>query len=182
YPRAQVEPGSPVSYPALVTDVRNFGFFVDVPDLAMGGLVPLSMLEDDFYVFDPARSRLVGRRTRRVVGLGDRPLVQIAKVDSFKKQVDFRLASSSGKTGLPVSAHGGRAGNQRFPGTGEGPRRRGGRGGSSVGTKTAERKPVKPSGSDFRDGPKGSGRGGRGGSSGPRPSPAGGPRSGRRTR
>ncbi|MGE3313019.1 MAG: ribonuclease R [Limisphaerales bacterium] len=182
YLRAQVESGSPVSYPALVTDVRNFGFFVDVPDLAMGGLVPLSMLEDDFYVFDPARSRLVGRRTRRVVGLGDRPLVQIAKVDSFKKQVDFRLASSSGKTGLPVSAHGGRAGNQRFPGTGEGPRRRGGRGGSSVGTKTAERKPVKPSGSDFRDGPKGSGRGGRGGSSGPRPSPAGGPRSGRRTR
>ena len=78
-------------YPALVTDVRNFGFFVDVPGLAMSGLVPLSTVEDDFFVFDAARSQLVGRRTRRVIRLGDKVTVQIAKVDTFKKQVDFRL-------------------------------------------------------------------------------------------
>ena len=35
-----------------MTDVRNFGFFVDVTGLAMSGLVPLSLMEDDFYVFD----------------------------------------------------------------------------------------------------------------------------------
>jgi len=34
----------------------------------------------------------VGRRTRRVIRLGDRLTVQVAKVDSFKKQVDFCLA------------------------------------------------------------------------------------------
>ena len=32
--KAQLESGEPVQYPALVTDVRNFGFFVDVPGLA----------------------------------------------------------------------------------------------------------------------------------------------------
>jgi ribonuclease R len=82
----------PPVYPALVIDVRNFGFFVDVPGLAMSGLIHCSSLTDDFYEFDEARGTLTGRRNRRVFRLGDNVEVQIAKVDSFKKQVDFRLA------------------------------------------------------------------------------------------
>jgi ribonuclease R len=90
--KAQLASGEPVKYPALVTDVRNFGFFVDVPGLAMSGLVPLSLMQDDFYVFDEARRNLVGRRTRRMIRLGDKLTVQVARVDTFKKQVDFQLA------------------------------------------------------------------------------------------
>ena len=95
--QAQLASGRPERYPALVTDVRNFGFFVDVPGLAMSGLVPLSMVEDDFYVFDAARAHLVGRRTRQVIRLGDNVTVQVAKVDRFRKQVDFRLAGRAGQ-------------------------------------------------------------------------------------
>jgi ribonuclease R len=94
--KAQLKSPRPTPYPALVIDVRNFGFFVDVPGLAMSGLVHLSFLEDDFYVFDAARSHLIGRRTRRMIRLGDKVQVQVAKVDSFKKQVDFRLARDGG--------------------------------------------------------------------------------------
>jgi ribonuclease R len=90
--RAQLQSSKPTPYPALVIDVRNFGFFVDVPGLAMSGLVPLSTVEDDFYIFNAENSQLVGRRNRRVIRLGDKVQVQVAKVDSFKKQVDFRLA------------------------------------------------------------------------------------------
>jgi ribonuclease R len=91
--RLQLQSANPPQYPALVIDVRNFGFFVDVPGLAMSGLVHLSSVLDDFYVFDPERNHLIGRRQRRVIRLGDKVEVQIAKVDSFKKQVDFRLAN-----------------------------------------------------------------------------------------
>jgi ribonuclease R len=97
----QLKAPQPPRYPSLVTDVRNFGFFVDVPALGMGGLVPLSGLRDDFYHFDPARSQLIGRRTRRVIKLGDRPEVQVAKVDTFKRQVDFRLAERKGEEAPP---------------------------------------------------------------------------------
>jgi ribonuclease R len=90
--KAQLASGESVKYPALVTDVRNFGFFVDVSGLAMSGLVPLSLMQDDFYVFDEARRNLVGRRTRRMIRLGDKLTVQVARVDTFKKQVDFQLA------------------------------------------------------------------------------------------
>jgi ribonuclease R len=89
---AQLKSAHPTRYPALVTDVRNFGFFVDVTGLGMSGLVPLSGVSDDFYLFDPTRGQLVGRRTRRVFKLGDKVEVQVAKVDTFKKQVDFKLA------------------------------------------------------------------------------------------
>jgi ribonuclease R len=90
--KAQLASGRPQVYPALVTDLRNFGFFVDVTGLAMSGLVPLSTMEDDFYIYDEQRNQLVGRRTRHVIRLGDKLEVQVAKVDTYKKQVDFRLA------------------------------------------------------------------------------------------
>ena len=101
--KAQLESGEPVKYPALVTDVRNFGFFVDVTGLAMSGLVPLSLMQDDFYVFDEARRNLVGRRTRRMIRLGDKLTVQVARVDTFKKQVDFQLAVEERKSNAPRS-------------------------------------------------------------------------------
>ena len=92
---AQLKSAHPTRYPALVTDVRNFGFFVDVTGLGMSGLVPLSGLSDDFYQFDAARGQLLGRRTRRVIKLGDKVEVQVAKVDTFKRQVDFKLAGTT---------------------------------------------------------------------------------------
>jgi len=94
--KAQLASGKPQRYPALVTDLRNFGFFVDVTGLAMSGLVPLSTIEDDFFIYDEQRNQLIGRRTRRMIRLGDKVEVQVAKVDTFKKQVDFRLAAKPG--------------------------------------------------------------------------------------
>ncbi|MHB1306660.1 MAG: ribonuclease R [Limisphaerales bacterium] len=110
--RAQLESAQPQPYPALVTDVRNFGFFVDVTGLAMSGLVPVSTLEDDFYVFEPARSELIGRRTRRVIRLGDNVEVQVAKVNAFKKQVDFRLVPAPRR---PAASGPRTAGSSRRP-------------------------------------------------------------------
>ncbi len=101
YLKLQLKSGQPTPYPALVVDTRNFGFFVDVPALGMSGLVHLSSMEDDFYVFEPARNHLIGRRTRRIIKVGDNVTVQIYKVDSFKKQVDFRVVPGPGRHPAP---------------------------------------------------------------------------------
>ncbi len=93
--KAQLKSGELQSYPALVTDVRNMGFFVDVPGLGLSGLVHLSSIQDDFFIFDPARNHLIGRRTRRIIKLGDKVTVQVYIVDTFKKQIDFQLAKVS---------------------------------------------------------------------------------------
>lgn len=116
YLESQLGSGEPQRYPALVTELRNFGFFVDVTGLGMSGLVPLSTVEDDFFMFDPARNQLVGRRTRRVIKLGDRVEVQIAKVDRYKKQVDFRFAQTQ-QVRSPQQRQSGRpAPGRRMPG------------------------------------------------------------------
>jgi ribonuclease R len=99
--KEQLKSGQLQSYPALVTDVRNFGFFVEVPGVGLSGLVHLSSVQDDFFVFDPARNHLVGRRTRRIIKLGDKVSVQIYKVDTFKKQVDYQLAKTAGTKPSP---------------------------------------------------------------------------------
>ncbi|MBE7496644.1 MAG: ribonuclease R [Verrucomicrobiaceae bacterium] len=99
YLEAQLKSKKPQPYAALVTDVRNFGFFVDVSGLGLSGVVPLSAIPDDFFIFEPASGRLIGRHTRRVIQLGDRVQVQIYKVDRFKKQVDFALVKEKGTTG-----------------------------------------------------------------------------------
>jgi DNA-directed RNA polymerase subunit E'/Rpb7 len=58
-------------------------------------------MEDDFYIYDEVRNHLIGRRTRRMIRLGDNVEVQVAKVNTFKKQVDFFLASKPRETPKP---------------------------------------------------------------------------------
>jgi ribonuclease R len=76
---------------AVVCTVRNFGFFVELPESLMQGLVHVSRLEDDFYQYDEQLERLVGRRTRRVIKIGDKLRVQVERVDITKRQIDFRV-------------------------------------------------------------------------------------------
>jgi ribonuclease R len=82
----------PTTFPAVVVDVRNYGLLVELPDFVLSGLVHVSELDDDFYQFDNVRLRFVGKRTRKVYGIGDHINVSVATVDMFKRQVDFRVA------------------------------------------------------------------------------------------
>jgi ribonuclease R len=77
-------------FAARILEVRNYGLFIELPDFLMSGLVHVSALDGDFFVLDAAHSRLVGRRSRRVFKVGDEIRVQVARVDYFKQQVDFR--------------------------------------------------------------------------------------------
>jgi ribonuclease R len=79
---------------AVVCTVRNFGIFVELPDSLVQGLVHISTLEDDFYHYVAVRERLVGKRSRRVIQIGDKLKVQVERVDVFKRQIDFRLVVS----------------------------------------------------------------------------------------
>lgn len=98
YLKEQLSSKNPQVYEALITDIRNFGLFIDVPDLGMRGLVPLSGIEDDFYEFDSTRVQVIGRRTKKVIKLGDMLKVQVEKVDTFKKEVDFELVQEGGRS------------------------------------------------------------------------------------
>jgi exoribonuclease R len=67
---------------------------VDIEELGMGGLVPRNLLKDDRYDFDSTRRQIRGRRSRRLIRVGDLVQVKIARVDSARQRVDFALAPS----------------------------------------------------------------------------------------
>ena len=95
YLSLQLATGELQTYPGLVTDVRNFGFFVDVPTLGMSGLVHLSSFESEFFAFNHTTGQLTGRPGGRIIKVGDRMDVQVWRVDTVKKQVDFKAAGQN---------------------------------------------------------------------------------------
>ena len=80
------------TFHARILDVRNYGLFVELPEFLLSGLVHVSSLDGDFYILDPARGRLVGRRSKKIYQVGDEIEVIVARVDMFKQQVDFQPA------------------------------------------------------------------------------------------
>src|SRR4051794_23471360 len=86
---------NPQIFSAAVVDVRNYGLLVELPDALITGLIHVSSLTDDFYVFEPARHQLIGRRSRKRLKAGDKLSVFVARVDVFKRQVDFAIAPST---------------------------------------------------------------------------------------
>src|SRR6476646_168464 len=88
----------PQIFSATVVDVRNYGIMVELPDALITGLIHVSTLTDDFYVFEPARRQLIGRRSRKRFSIGDKLSVFVARVDFFKRQVDFAIAPSTEKS------------------------------------------------------------------------------------
>jgi ribonuclease R len=88
----QLTDRDPQVFRATIIDVRNYGLVIELPDVLLSGLIHISALADDFYVLDPSQRRLVGRRTRKRFALGDEVRVFVARVDRFKRQIDFALA------------------------------------------------------------------------------------------
>jgi len=91
----QLDARNPQIFRATIIDVRNYGLMVELPDALVTGLVHVSSLTDDFYLFDSARRQLIGRRSRKRFSVGDELPVFVVRVDAFKRQVDFAIALAS---------------------------------------------------------------------------------------
>src|SRR5437870_2354737 len=91
----QLDQRNPQIFRASIVDVRNYGLMVELPDALITGLIHVSSLTDDFYLFEPARRQLIGRRSRKRFSVGDEVSVFVARIDAFKRQVDFAIAPAS---------------------------------------------------------------------------------------
>jgi len=91
----QLDQRNPQVFRAAIVDVRNYGLVVELPDALVTGLVHVSSLASDFYSFEPTQRRLIGRRSRKRFSVGDEVRVFVVRVDAFKRQVDFAIASET---------------------------------------------------------------------------------------
>ena len=77
-------------FDGVVSGVTNWGLYVELPN-TVEGLVRISELRDDYYIFDEQHYELVGEMTRKTFKLGQPIRVQVASTDRLLRTVDFIL-------------------------------------------------------------------------------------------
>ncbi len=88
----QLDEKKPIEYRAVVAKCTNYGVFIDIPNLAMGGMIHISNLSKQFVRFNPANESLsAGSAVYRV---GAVLQVQVAAVDFNQRRADFVLAGA----------------------------------------------------------------------------------------
>jgi ribonuclease R len=78
-------------FDGLITSVTRFGFFVELTDLFVEGLVPLNTLTDDFYTYHENTRQIIGQRSRKTYGLGQKIRVLVDRIDPVEKKIQFAI-------------------------------------------------------------------------------------------
>ena len=79
------------TFPGIISAVTSFGFFVELAEIYVEGLVHISNLGQDYYHFDPTSHQLKGERTGSKFRIGDNVMVKVARVSLDEKKIDFDL-------------------------------------------------------------------------------------------
>jgi ribonuclease R len=80
-------------FDGLITSVTKFGFFVELTDLFVEGLVPLSSLADDRYTYHENTREIIGQRTRKTYRLGQGIRVLVDRIDPVEKKIQFAVVN-----------------------------------------------------------------------------------------
>ena len=94
-------------FDAYVTGVASFGLFVTLQEFFVEGLVPVSSLGNDFFVYEEKQHRLRGRSSGATFRLGDSIRVKLVEIDEVRRRLNFRLAGQIAKpqrAATPASA------------------------------------------------------------------------------
>lgn len=76
-------------FPALIISTTRFGFFVELVDLFIEGLVPVNTLTGDEYHYHENTRKIIGKRHRREFAIGDAVEVRLDRVDGVEKKLQF---------------------------------------------------------------------------------------------
>jgi ribonuclease R len=90
-------------FSGIISAVTSFGFFVELADIYVEGLVHISNLGQDYFHFDPTSHQLKGERTSMSFRLGDSVKIKVARVDLDEKKMDFELLQKDNSSKKAVS-------------------------------------------------------------------------------
>ena len=75
----------------LIIGVTGFGFFVELESVFVEGLVKISSITDDYYLFIETEHKLIGQKYHRIFKIGDRIKVRVTNIDLSKRQIDLEV-------------------------------------------------------------------------------------------
>ena len=80
-------------FEGIVSGVTEWGIFVEIVETKCEGLVRMSDLDDDYYEFDPDNYRIIGRKNKKMITLGDDVKVTVKQINLEKRTIDLWLVS-----------------------------------------------------------------------------------------
>src|SRR5262249_32938141 len=84
-------------FDALIISTTKFGFFVELTDLFVEGLVPLNSLADDRYTYRENTRQIIGERSKRIFSIGDRVHVVLDRIDRMQRKLQFAVVMEPSK-------------------------------------------------------------------------------------
>lgn len=78
-------------YDGVISGVTHFGIFVELKDVFVEGLIHVSQLGRDYFLYDPIKHRMIGERSRQVYQLGQTVQIKVVRVDLDERKIDFQL-------------------------------------------------------------------------------------------
>ncbi|MCO8067644.1 ribonuclease R [Acinetobacter schindleri] len=88
----------------IISATAEFGLFVTLKDLYVDGMVHVSQLGDDFFIFDQSSQSLVGQNRGQIFGLGDEVKIKVAGVNLEERKIDFELVQQLTHAGRQIRA------------------------------------------------------------------------------
>jgi len=82
------------TFHGIISGVTSFGIFVEITDYLIEGMVHITNLRDDYYIYEETKYRLVGQYNGQVYQLGDPVVVMVALVNPEERIIDFDLVES----------------------------------------------------------------------------------------
>jgi ribonuclease R len=82
-------------FDGLIISVTKYGFFVELLELFIEGLVPLGTLTGDRYTYRENTKQIVGERTKKKYSLGDRVQVLVDRIDRFQRKIQFAVVAEA---------------------------------------------------------------------------------------
>jgi ribonuclease R len=82
-------------FDGLIISVTKYGFFVELTDLFVEGLVPLNSLTDDHYTYHENTREIIGQRSHKIYSMGQRIRVLVVRIDPLEKKIEFAVVDAS---------------------------------------------------------------------------------------
>lgn len=100
-------------FDGVVTTVTSFGLFINLTELFIDGLVHISNVGKDYFVYDEKQQQLIGQDKGTVYGLGDLVRIKVAAVNMDLLQIDFELIAKLKASAMNQTKKDGKANNDQ---------------------------------------------------------------------
>jgi ribonuclease R len=79
-------------FDGIVSGVTEWGIFVEITETKCEGMVRMSEMDDDYYEFDEKNYRVIGRKNKKMITLGDSVKIRVKATDMDRRTIDLIFA------------------------------------------------------------------------------------------